>query len=442
MRTKPNGANEDGWQRYMVVLLVLCLIQFTGIWIYPASTFGAMVSQASDKPFGVAYQRVLWVLLAYTIIRGIARDGMVPIAGSLRVFVPFVLVGLIAAVLGYSPIDSARMLVMWCAMAIVAAIIGGNIPREQAERLLLWILLAILMLCACYALVLPGFGTMPYGGGSVWRGLFANKNQFGWFASLALMIGVMLRRSGANRLPTALVLLAVVCLLASGSKGGLAAALFAIAYISVLRWLIPKVTPGFGISVVLALMLVAVVFLTLAYLPLLELLGRDATLTGRTSIWRVFFNAMVANPWLGAGPGSFTVESPLTSVLASRLESFGVINTPHSSYLGVFGDTGLFGLVIFIGMIIYMSLVEPIYRSSRMYLLSGGLCFLIAVSGIVETHDIYTQGPAWFLLILVRTLAIRDRDSALADARPEAAAPNLVSLHPQHHEPALPIQRS
>lgn len=441
MRTKLNGAKGDGWRRFMVVLLVLCVIQFAGMWIYPASTFGLILGQASDKPFGVAFQRVLWALLAYTFLRSVMREGLAPLGIALRAFLPFLLVGLVTAVFGYSPFDSLRMLIMWTIMAGAAAIIGNSLPRELVERVLLWSSLVIMLLCVVYALALPGFGTTPYGSETVWRGFFTNKNQFGWFSSLVLMIAVMLRRPGANRLPTVLALLAVVCLLASGSKGGLAAALAAIAYILLLRWVIPKVTPGFGIAVVLVLMLVGVVFFTLAYLPLLELLGRDATLTGRTSIWRVFFNAMVAHPWLGSGPGSFTVASPLTAVLASRLESFGVIYTPHSSYLGVFGDTGLFGLAIFIGMVIYMSLVEPMYRSSRMYLLSGGLCFLIAVSGIVETHEIYTQGPGWFFLILVRTLAIRER-AATVGARRESVTPALAGGGVQHYANPLPIQPS
>lgn len=441
MQAKLKGANRFGWQFYMMVLLIMCLIQFSGAWIYPASKFGMILGQAEDKPFGVMYQRVLWVLLIYTFVR-VARSGLGLFGVALRAFVPFLLVGLAAAVFGYNPLASVRMLMMWCIMASAAVIIGDSLSQEAAERVLLWSGAILLLLCVVLALALPSLGTVAYGNEMVWRGLFTNKNQFGWFSSLMLMMAVMLRRPGVNRLATTLALLAVICLLGSGSKGGLAAALASIAYISVLRWLTPKVTPGFGIGLVLVLMLVGGVVFTLGYLPLLELLGRDATLTGRTSIWQTYFSAMVANPWLGTGPGSFTVPSPITAVLASRLESFGVIYTPHSSYLGMFGDTGLFGLIIFIGMIVHMSLVEPVYRASRMYLLSGGICFLIAASGVVETHDVYTQGPGWFLLILVRTLAIRERANLTAGERRTMMAPPLSSARSSHYVRPLPLQRS
>jgi hypothetical protein len=81
--------------------------------------------------------------------------------------------------------------------------------------------------------------------------------------------------------------------------------------------------------------------------------------------------------------------------------------------------------VIFIGMMVHMSLVEPMLRPSRMYLLSGGLCFLIAAGGLVETHDIYTPGPGWFLLILARTLALQQRGvGAAAGADTARAVPS------------------
>ncbi|MYN29070.1 O-antigen ligase family protein [Duganella levis] len=437
MQAKLMGANRYGWQFYMVVLLVICLIQFSGVWIYPAIKFGMAAGMTEDRPIHVIYQRMVWVLLIYAFIR-VAQRGLGALAVSLRAFMPFLLMGLVAAVFGYSPIDSMRMLIMWCLMAAAAGILGDNLPREKAERLLLWSGSVILVLCIVLALAVPDVGTMAYGGDPVWRGLFTNKNEFGWFASLMLLMAVMLRRPSGNRLSTVLALLALVCLLGSDSKGGLAAALAALAYIFLLRWLIPKVTPGFGIALVLVVMVVGLVVFTLGYVPLVELLGRDATLTGRTTIWQTYFASMSAHPWLGSGPGAYTVQSPLTAMLASRLESFGVIYTPHSSYLGVFGDTGLFGLVIFIGMLIHLALVEPFYRTNRMYLLSGSLCFLIAASGVVETHNTYTPGPGWFLLILVRTLAIRERANAAGGERRETAVPSGRSTGTYRYAQPLP----
>jgi O-antigen ligase len=295
--------------------------------------------------------------------------------------------------------------------------IGVTLPQQQTLRVVLWTALVILLGSALYALALPNYGAQVYGAHNVWRGFFLNKNQLGWFASLTLVVGALCVRRLDGRLPLLVALVSAVCLVGSGSKGALVASVLVVAYGYVLVRLRHAVTPGFGTAIVLVLGLTGGVVAALAYQPLLELLGRDATLSGRTSIWSVFFNAMADSPWLGQGPGAYSGLSPLTAVLANRLDDLGAIVTPHSSYLAAFGDAGLFGLVAFIGLLIYISLVEPLTRRNPLFLMSGTLCFLIAASGFGETHDVFTAGPGWFLLILLRATAWQDSRAA-ALARP------------------------
>jgi O-antigen ligase len=417
-----------GAERFFLVLMLLCIIQFTGVWIYPSSSFGGVISLVMDKRFGVPFQYSVWALVLLGVGMLVKARGFAPLVEVLKPFLPFLLIGLVAGVFGYSPFLSMRLLVLWSVMACAAVAIGLALPQRRALRTVLWISLGLLLVSAVYALALPSYGGQPYASGTVWRGLFLNKNQLGWFASLTLVLGVMCVRRVEGRLPLLVALLSAVCLVGSGSKGALVASVLVIAYGYVLSRLRQVVTPGFGAAIVLFLAVLGGVVFALSYAPVLELLGRDATLSGRTSIWAAFFNAMADSPWLGQGPGSFSGLSPLTAALASRLDDLGAIVTPHSSYLAAFGDAGLFGLVAFVGMLVYLSLIEPLSRRTPLFLMSGTVCFLIAASGIAETHDVFTPGPGWFLLIMLRALALkegRETKEGAEPAQPAQPAPKV-----------------
>jgi O-antigen ligase len=418
-----------GAERFFMVLMLLCAVQFTGVWIYPSSAFGGVISLVMDKRFGVPFQYSVWLLVILGVGMLVKARGFGSLVEVLKPFLPFLLVGLIAGVFGYSPFSSMRLLVLWGVMACAAVAIGTALPQREALRTLLWISLGLLLVSAVYAVALPSYGGQPYAMGTVWRGLFLNKNQLGWFASLTLVIGVMGWGRVEGRLPLAVALLSAVCLIGSGSKGALVASVLVIAYGYVLSRLRRSVTPGFGAAILLFLAVLGGVVFALSYAPVLELLGRDPTLSGRTSIWAAFFNAMADSPWLGQGPGSYSGLSPLTAALASRLDDLGAIVTPHSSYLAAFGDAGLFGLVAFIGMLVYLSLIEPLSRRTPLFLMSGTVCFLIAASGIAETHDVFSPGPGWFLLILLRALALKEGKQGAAEAAEPAPSARPIGRH-------------
>lgn len=77
-----------------------------------------------------------------------------------------------------------------------------------------------------------------------------------------------------------------------------------------------------------------------AYLGLVQTFGRDATLTGRTQIWKDLFN-MNLNPWLGAGFETFW--------LGPRAEYFWNKyyfhpNQAHNGYIEIYITLGILGL--------------------------------------------------------------------------------------------------
>jgi exopolysaccharide production protein ExoQ len=129
-----------------------------------------------------------------------------------------------------------------------------------------------------------------------------------------------------------------------------------------------------------------------------SLVGRDATLTGRTDIWVGLVPLAERNPILGCGFGG---------IWTSRTEAAAMVNEAHNGYLEVLLQLGLVGLVI-----------------TSMFLLSFGrsaaralaydydwaslcICFLLmaAIHNISEsTFDSFTRHLMAVVLLLAVTL--------------------------------------
>lgn len=418
-KAKAKPAPTSGWDKLMLLLLLMCVVQFFGVWVYPKYEFGGAALASPNKTFGVPFQYALWLLILVGTAVFVRRRGVAPFVETLRPFFPLFLIGLLAGAFGIDPFGSVRMLILWTLMSFSAVLVGYSLPPERVQRALLAILAVILLLSLAWSVIMPAYGIQGGEGSRFWRGIFLGKSAMGWGAALVLVVAAGANRPGYRRLPLFTMLLALVCLIGSGSKGALVAAIAASLYGFCMPRLMRRVTPGFGIAIVVVGVLCALVFAALALPIILDMLGRDITLTGRTTIWKTYFDSMSNTPWLGQGPGSYTSLSAITSVLASRLDELGAIATPHSIYLGVLGDAGLFGLAIFIGLMVYMTLVSPALKRGQLWMLGGTIGFLILVDGLVETHEIFSPGPGWFLLMLVRAMALHQEQLA----PPEAAQP-------------------
>jgi O-antigen ligase len=397
-----------------VVLLVLCVVQFTSAWLYPPIPFGSTEGIILTKQFGVPFQYGLWALVAGCLAAHVSNAGISRLVDVLLPFGLFFLVGVCAATFGFDPLSSYRILAQWLVMALAATAIGQQLPAERTWRVLLVGLLFLMAASAVLALAVPARGTQAYGYSAVWRGVFTNKNQLGWIAALTLVASASLSSKRVSLLSVLTFSIALACLIGSGSKGALLGALAALGYRPVIAKLVKSVSSGLGILLVLwgvALL----IFIGVGLLPvLLDLLHRDPTLTGRTEIWQLYFNSMMNTPWLGQGPGAYTATSSVTLPLAQQLGQNGAIVTPHNGFLGAFGDAGVAGLLTFAGLLLYISVVAPFRRPSTALQLSASIGVLMIILGMVETHDVFAAGPGWFILILSRSAAFREPEVALA----------------------------
>lgn len=132
---------------------------------------------------------------------------------------------------------------------------------------------------------------------------------------------------------------------------------------------------SYGVSFVLGFVLLDQAFGVRA--GLLELLGRDPTLTGRTDIWQLVLRAEI-NPLFGVGFYSFWL-GPRAEVVWS--EGYDKLNQSHNGYLETYLNGGLVGL--FLLVVLLVSAYRKIHQR-------------------VQAGDEYSQ--VQFVLLIVATL--------------------------------------
>lgn len=404
---------------FWILMLVMSIVQFAGAWIFPASTFGGVESMINSKPLGVPFQTLLWVMIAVGVCLHIAHAGFDFMIKVLLPWFPYLGAALVASVFGIAPITSIRALILWALCVFSALVVVGELSPEKAWRWLYRMMAFLVVSSLIMALVFPAIGGQSSGSVGMWRGVFSNKNQLGWIATLALLVIFGFASRERWKIPALLILVAMVCIVKSDSKGALVASFITLGYVGMVMYLRTRVTAALGITVVFVTLLFAVIFGFLVLPELLALLGKDPTFTGRTFVWSMYFNSMINAPFLGEGPGSYTYLSELTSPLAMRLSDLGAIVTPHNAFLGAFGDGGIVGFLAFTALLVYLAIFAPFLRHDRLTLICAGVAFFNMAHGMVETHEVFGPGFAWYVMVALRGLSLRERQLA-ASVNPAA----------------------
>jgi exopolysaccharide production protein ExoQ len=154
--------------------------------------------------------------------------------------------------------------------------------------------------------------------------------------------------------------------------------------------------------VVLHLMVVAALSVAFSALflgvgsGLVEDLGRDSTLTGRTAIWQSAL-ALVHNPLLGTGFESFWIGPRRDQVISDIAQG---VNQAHNGYLEVFLNLGWVGVALLAGLIVtgYRRIVPAVRRQTQ----AGSLrlaYFIVAVAYNFTEGGFKMMHPVWIVFL-------------------------------------------
>jgi O-antigen ligase len=374
---------------------------------------------------------LLWPMVIGLAAVQVAQHGPGTVLRSFAPFSAFLMIGVLSTLNSPFAIESIRLLVFWVLSLLAAILTGLRLPATTIVRTTWATIMVMLVSSALFALAYPALGISADSRGLLgasWRGLFNNKNLFGEICGYGLLFTLI---ATGIRVPIRIMAgaMAVVLLAKSGSQGALAVAAMVVLYRICVPVVARQTWPVAAKSAVLIATLVSVVgAVAVLRAPLLALLGRDTTLTGRTDIWRQWL-ARALDHWpIGASPGSFTLPgSPVTADLALSFQRYGSILTPHNMYIAVLGELGVFGLAAFVVPLVAMFAVVPFRaagaeNSSRMPLACGLIAFNMAMGGIGETHEVFGIGLNMTLLTLAYTALLRERRQMSAVAKPGPAA--------------------
>ena len=135
---------------------------------------------------------------------------------------------------------------------------------------------------------------------------------------------------------------------------------------------------------------------------LVEAVGRDSTLTGRTDIWKVVL-PLTVNPLFGAGYESFWLGSRLDKIWSN---SWGERpNQAHNGYLEVYLDLGWVGLVL-LGLVMtwgYWGIVRTLRSYSTIGRLKLAFFVVAAIYNLTE-HAFRDLHPVWIIFLLAVTV--------------------------------------
>lgn len=278
---------------------------------------------------------------------------------------------------------------------------------KQQLQLLGWTFGLVVGLSLVYALLLPKYGIMGGVHAGAWRGIYTHKNNFGKMMTLSSIVFTLLLTSGQKqRLWFSLGLgLSIMLLLLSTSKGALVNV--------VAMWLVIAVCRLFRLQyhlLVVSLGSIAIVSgaISLWFVENLEsivvdVLGKDLTLTGRTDLWMTVLEMIRQRPWLGYGYQAFWNGLNGPSAVVWRAEAWQVPDA-HNGFLDLLLQLGIVGMAVFlIGY--FANLINSIIRLRSM---SGAefvwpLPFLIfmILSNLPETSLMRANDIFWVLYVAI-----------------------------------------
>ena len=229
----------------------------------------------------------------------------------------------------------------------------------------LWYIGAVIGVSFLVLILLPQYGWMLYvhSGKPVAKGIIAHKSELGEFCGASILVLLWIYYSTPNRAPVLRKQIwycgvgALVLLLLTQGKNPLLNLLFSLLVFFIFCFIYKtedKKLVGAAFCFSCSLVLVFIFFVMAGMVRdvgefAVNAIGKDMTFTGRTDLWdKLIYFGFKQNPFLGSGYGAFFGGSK-TSWLLEYV--WGSAASAHCGYLQLFLETGIIGLLLFLGFL-------------------------------------------------------------------------------------------
>lgn len=406
------------------------------------STPSAESSADLNWPVGVSREQ-LRIDLAWLVFFLIAIGLNLPFySGRLEAFVwfPADLAALIAIWLRPGPfLAVARrnaLILTWPLLAMTSTIwsVSPNSSFYHGAQLLMTVLVGILLslhaglfrvlqiyfLALAMAAVLslffvfasPGMAVWPSG---EWQGVFRHKNMLGHAMGTLIVTGVCLFLQGWRpRFTAAVTAFAAGMLLMSRSGSAIVTVIVALSPLMlIVLYRQGYIVFIFTIGVLLSAAAVGLLYIDSSGIDLkesvLEALGKDSTLTGRTILWEFGLQAFEENPWLGYGYHGWW-ESGETAVGTLRMVVKQDLALFHNNFLEVAVAFGIWGPLALGSVILFVVITSArAFLADPQYIKAWPLLYMVLILFLCTSENplFNNHGLHEVLLVAVGTAGMR-----------------------------------
>lgn len=294
-------------------------------------------------------------------------------------------------------------------LSIVAIAFGYLMSLERLKYILFVVLTIIGVLSYFSWMLLPDIGTSVYEGEYAVRGIFVEKNRLGqlltFFFSIVMFLFFI---NGKGRTKLLLpFMLGFVLLIFVNSKTAIVITLVTPALYFLSFLFIGSKQHVVRVLLVLVPSVIFILFLAdLLFIPVLELLGKDPTLTGRTELWDYSYKAILDRPFWGYGFSSYW----------NSLAEYGGMNVSyyvswapmsmHNDYFETTLQLGFVGLFLYLCVLV-SALVASIRYATIRYVRMGYLdtlpfviFMLIVLWGGMQSNMLRHQAFFQFIFVM------------------------------------------
>lgn len=374
-------------------------------------------------PFAQRIWSAVYLLAALLIFLRLPRVvRALPAMGALWVLLALALASITWS---FGPSVTLRRSVALLGTTVVGIYLGTRYSREELFRILFWTLATITVV----SLLSGALGETGHAGGA-WQGAFGSKNELGHVMALAAAAAAtyFMEPRGPRYWAASTFLLAIALLVLSASKGALVV-LFAGLLIFPLSRLF-RVRPGLTGTAALAAFAASGVVVTILAGnsdTVLNLLGRDATLTGRTPLWALIWERIKVRPWFGYGYGGFWLQwnPPSGDIWRISMMTAGWLPpNGHNGFIDLCADLGLVGLGAFL-----VSFASNVTRALRLVRASASavdlfpflFLYLVLLSNLTESQLVTHNSLVWVLYVALTLQLGRGSEPPRLQARPSTA---------------------
>jgi exopolysaccharide production protein ExoQ len=356
-------------------------------------------------PVAQAVWSLVYALAALLLFVRLPRVvGALPALGTIWVIL---LLALGSVLWSAAPPVTLRRSVALLGTSVFAFYLGTRYTRNEVFRLLFSVFTAVVLLSFLAARL--GIAQAP----GTWQGIFTTKNLLGQAMELSAIVSLLfaLSESAWKRvLGAAVFLLSCALLLLSDSKTALVVLLAALMLMVPLR--VIRLRYRVAELAIIALLVGAgamSVWLAGSSDTVLNLLGRNASLTGRVPLWEMLWDMIKRSPWVGYGYGGFWLywDGPSAAIWKVCIVRWGWLPpNGHDGFIDLWLDLGLVGVLAFlVSFVVSFVRAFRVAHDGRSFADLFPIMFLyfMVLGNLTESALVTHNSMIWVLFVAVTT---------------------------------------